>query len=97
MPRLSSRRSTAAPSTKLVALGIEQTSETGQTFVPPYPRGAALLPGHAAILPAGQVCSAEGPDTDRLHWLTGHLDLEGTPAEGWKLLVADSGTVEVGK
>jgi len=41
-------------------------------------------------------CSAEGPDTDRLHWLTGHLDLEGTPAKEWKLLVADSGTVAIG-
>lgn len=41
-------------------------------------------------------CSAEGPDTDRLHWMTGHLDLEGTPAEDWKLLVADSGAVAVG-
>jgi hypothetical protein len=41
-------------------------------------------------------CSARGPDTDRLHWLTGHLDLEGSPAEDWKLLVADSGPVKIG-
>jgi hypothetical protein len=41
-------------------------------------------------------CSAKGPDTDRLHWLTGHLDLKGTPGEGWKLLVADSGPVKIG-
>jgi hypothetical protein len=40
-------------------------------------------------------CSAEGPDTDRLHWLTGHLDLEGTPAEDWKLLIANSGAVAI--
>jgi hypothetical protein len=38
-------------------------------------------------------CTAEGPDRDRLHYLAGHLDLAGTAAEGWKLLVADSGVV----
>lgn len=40
-------------------------------------------------------CTATGPDTDRLYYLAGHLDLAGTPAEGWKLLVADSGSVDV--
>jgi hypothetical protein len=40
-------------------------------------------------------CTATGTDRDRLYFLTGHLNLEGTEAEGWKLLVADSGTVAV--
>ena len=40
-------------------------------------------------------CTAQGPDTDRLYYLAGHLDLSGTPAEDWKLLVSDSGKVMV--
>ena len=40
-------------------------------------------------------CTAKGPDTDRLYYLAGHLDLSGTPAEDWKLLVSDSGKVSV--
>ena len=42
-------------------------------------------------------CTATGPDAERLYWLAGHLDLSGTPAAGWKLLIADSGTVTVAK
>ncbi len=38
-------------------------------------------------------CTAKGSDRDRLYFLAGHLNLEGTQAEGWKLLVADSGVV----
>ena len=38
-------------------------------------------------------CTAKGADRDRLYFLAGHLNLDGTPAEGWKLLVADSGVV----
>ena len=40
-------------------------------------------------------CTAKGPDTDRLYFLTGHLNLAGTQAEGWKLKVVGSGTVAV--
>jgi hypothetical protein len=41
-------------------------------------------------------CTApEKPDTSRLFFLTGHLDLSGTRAEGWKLLVVSSGAVAV--
>jgi len=41
-------------------------------------------------------CTAsEKPDTSRLFFLTGHLDLAGTRAEGWKLLVVSSGAVAV--
>lgn len=40
-------------------------------------------------------CTAKGPDTDRLYYLTGHLDLAGTRAEDWKLEVVGSGLVEV--
>ncbi len=39
-------------------------------------------------------CTAEGTDRDRLYFLAGHLNLEGTQAEGWKLLVGDSGVVK---
>lgn len=38
-------------------------------------------------------CTAQGKDRDRLFFLTGHLNLEGTQAEGWKLLLVDSGVV----
>jgi len=41
-------------------------------------------------------CTAEGADRDRLFFLAGHLNLDGTQAEGWKLLVADSGVVGLG-
>ena len=40
-------------------------------------------------------CTAKGPDTDRLYFLTGHLNLAGTEADGWKLKVVGSGTVAV--
>jgi hypothetical protein len=39
--------------------------------------------------------AAEKPDTSRLFFLTGHLDLSGTRAENWKLLVVSSGKVAV--
>jgi hypothetical protein len=38
-------------------------------------------------------CTAQGPDRDRLYFLSGHLKLAGTKAESWKLEVADSGTI----
>ena len=38
-------------------------------------------------------CTATGPDAARLYYLAGHLDLLDTPAEGWKLLISDSGKV----
>ncbi|MGB0572695.1 MAG: hypothetical protein ACPGQM_11650 [Alphaproteobacteria bacterium] len=66
-------------------------------FCRPTPEARLYYQATPPFFLQDRFCSAEGPDTDRLHWLTGHLDLEGTPAEGWKLLVADSGTVEVGK
>jgi hypothetical protein len=40
--------------------------------------------------------AADGPATRRLHSLIGHLDLKGTPIEGWKLKLT-SATAEVGK
>lgn len=40
-------------------------------------------------------CTATGPDVARLYYLAGHLDLMDTPAEGWKLLVGDSGAVSL--
>jgi hypothetical protein len=41
-------------------------------------------------------CTApDREDTSRLFFLTGHLDLSGTRAEGWKLMVVSSGAVKV--
>ena len=40
-------------------------------------------------------CTAEGPDRDRLYFLAGHLNLDGTEAEDWKFELVDSGKVAV--
>jgi hypothetical protein len=40
-------------------------------------------------------CSADSEDTERLYFLAGHLNLDQTPAEHWKLAVAGSGVVPV--
>lgn len=40
-------------------------------------------------------CTAQGDDRDRLYFMTGHLNLDGTIAEDWKLLVAGTETVVV--
>ena len=40
-------------------------------------------------------CTAQGDDRDRLYFMSGHLNLDGTTAEGWKLLVADTGKVAI--
>ena len=38
-------------------------------------------------------CSSKSEDTQRLYFLSGHLNLDQTQAEHWKLKVADSGPV----
>jgi hypothetical protein len=38
----------------------------------------------------------KGPDTLRLYFLAGHVNLDGTRAEGWKLKVVSSGVVKLG-
>ena len=40
-------------------------------------------------------CTAKGEDRDRLYFLSGHLNLSGTAAEGWKLMVGDSGVMSI--
>jgi hypothetical protein len=35
-------------------------------------------------------CTGRGADTERLYFLAGNLDLDGTPAEGWKLKLAEA-------
>jgi hypothetical protein len=40
-------------------------------------------------------CTAEGDDAERLYFLVGRLNLEGTEAAGWKLEVASSGPTAV--
>ena len=40
-------------------------------------------------------CTSQSQDTQRLYFLAGHLNLEGTEAESWKLELVSSGRVEV--
>ncbi len=40
-------------------------------------------------------CTSRSSDTERLRYLVGHLDLDGSPAEGWKLQIATTGAVPV--
>jgi hypothetical protein len=40
-------------------------------------------------------CTSTSPDTRRLYFLAGNLDLKDTPAEGWKLKLVTTGPVAV--
>jgi hypothetical protein len=40
-------------------------------------------------------CTSKSPDTARLKFLVGHLNLNKTEAEGWKLLVVSTGPVAI--
>ncbi len=40
-------------------------------------------------------CTARGNDTSRLYYLAGHLNLDNSPADNWKLLVGDTGPREI--
>jgi hypothetical protein len=40
-------------------------------------------------------CTSSSADTQRLYYMAGHLELEGTPAQDWKLRLVDSGLVPV--
>jgi hypothetical protein len=40
-------------------------------------------------------CTSKSEDTQRLYFLAGHLNLQGTQAESWKFEVVDSGEVAV--
>ncbi|HEX2256310.1 MAG TPA: hypothetical protein VHG92_06360, partial [Afifellaceae bacterium] len=40
-------------------------------------------------------CTAKGEDTERLKFLVGHLNLDATAAEGWKLEVVSTGRVPI--
>jgi hypothetical protein len=42
-----------------------------------------------------RLCTARGEDTERLKFLVGHLNLDGTAAEGWKLEVVSTGPVPI--
>lgn len=42
-----------------------------------------------------RLCTGTGSDTERLYYMLSHVDLSGTPAQGWKLSVAGSGPVVV--
>jgi hypothetical protein len=40
-------------------------------------------------------CTSQSADTRRLKFLAGHLNLDGTEAEGWKLKVVGTGPVSI--
>jgi hypothetical protein len=40
-------------------------------------------------------CTSKSEDTQRLYFLAGHLNLQGTAAESWKLAVVSSGSVTI--
>ncbi|KGM33115.1 hypothetical protein [Inquilinus limosus] len=40
-----------------------------------------------------RMCTATGDDAERLKFLVGHLNVEGTQVDGWKLAVVSSGSV----
>lgn len=42
-------------------------------------------------------CTSQSPDTERLYFLAGHLDLDQSPAQSWKLAVTGTGLIEVGR
>jgi hypothetical protein len=42
-------------------------------------------------------CTSKSQDTQRLYFLAGHLNLEGTDAESWKLELVGSGKVAIGR
>jgi hypothetical protein len=61
---------------------------------PPVALRATLY--YQAMPPAflqDRFCTSKSEDTRRLYFMAGHLNLAGTPAEGWKLEVADTGPV----
>jgi hypothetical protein len=63
------------------------------------PAGVRVTLYYQAIPPfylQDRFCTAPNkPDTSRLFFLAGHVDLNGTRAEGWKLQVVSSGTIAV--
>lgn len=65
------------------------------------PAGVRVTLYYQAIPPfylQDRFCTApEKPDTSRLFFLAGHVNLEGTRAEGWKLQVVSSGVVKLEK
>ena len=53
--------------------------------------GDPVLPVDSALLPEQRFEQApQAPGTQRLFYLTSRLNTEGTPIEGWKLLLATS-------
>lgn len=65
------------------------------------PSGVRVTLYYQAIPPfylQDRFCTApEKPDTGRLFFLAGHVNLDGTRAEGWKLQVVSSGLVKFGQ
>ena len=44
-----------------------------------------------------RLCTAKGPDVDRLHYLVTHLNLADSAAEGWKLKVVGTGPIAIAR
>lgn len=42
-------------------------------------------------------CTAEGSDRDRLYFLAGHLNLNGTEAQNWRFQIVQTDTIPVGR
>ncbi|HUF78955.1 MAG TPA: hypothetical protein VMR44_08570, partial [Thermoanaerobaculia bacterium] len=68
---------------------------SGASGEPVYVRATLYYQAIPPFYLQDRFCTAKGADTDRLYYLTGHLDLEGTRAADWKLEVVGSGLVEI--
>jgi hypothetical protein len=42
-------------------------------------------------------CTSKSPDTERLYFLAGNLNLDQSPAQSWKLAVTGTGLVGIGR
>lgn len=64
---------------------------------PAYVRATLYYQATPPFYLQDRFCTAKGPDTERLFYLAGHLDLAKSPAENWKLVVTSTGLVPVGR
>lgn len=77
---------------------VVDLSELSGAEVPGRPAAVRATLYYQAIPPfflQDRFCTSRSRDTRRLYFLAGHLNLEGTAAEGWKLEVVSSGAVKV--
>lgn len=90
------------------AVGTDPAYQEGGSDTLDYRINLAELAGTPAMVEAklyyqatppfylqDRLCTGSGSDTERLYYMLSHVDLTGTPAQGWKLPVAESGPVAV--